>query len=160
MSQNLDATDLKILQILQRRGKITNIHLSQEIGLSPAPTLERVKKLEKDGRYIQSYHAQVNPESLGLGFSALIHVSLTRQVNNAITNFLEAVHTIDEIVECYQLTGNFDYQLKIMVADIPAFESLIADKLSQIEEIGQMQTMVVLSQIKHSKVLPLNYKSE
>ena len=159
MSHNLDATDLKILKILQERGKITNIHLSQEIGLSPAPTLERVKKLEKEGRFIQSYHAQVNASALGLGFSALIHVSLTRQVNNAITNFLTSVQEIDEIVECYQLTGNFDYQLKIMVKDIPAFEHLIANKLSQIEEIGQMQTMVVLSQIKGSKVLPLTYGS-
>lgn len=158
MSQNLDAIDLKILKILQERGKITNIHLSQEIGLSPAPTLERVKKLEKaETPIIESYHAKVNEAALGLGFSALIHVSLTRQVDNAIQNFLTRVEEIDEIVECYQLTGNFDYQLRIMVRDIPAFERLIATKLSTIEEIGQMQTMVVLSKIKDSKVLPLNY---
>ncbi len=159
MGATLDKTDLKILQILQSRGKITNIQLSQEIGLSPAPTLERVKKLEKEGRYIESYHAKVNEAALGLGFSALIHVSLTRQVNNAINNFIDHVESIDEIVECYQLTGNYDYQLKVMVKDIPAFENLIANKLSQIEEIGQMQTMVVLSKIKDSKVLPLQYES-
>lgn len=158
MGHSLDATDKKILRILQERGKITNIQLSQEIGLSPAPTLERVKKLEKDNHIIQSYHAEVNAAALGLGFSALIHVSLTRQVTNAIENFIKQVHEIDEIVECYQLTGNFDYQLKIMVRDIPAFENLIANKLSQIEEIGQMQTMVVLSQIKDSKILPLDYE--
>jgi Lrp/AsnC family leucine-responsive transcriptional regulator len=158
MGQNLDAIDLKILKILQERGKITNIHLSQEIGLSPAPTLERVKKLEKaETPIIESYHAKVNESALGLGFSALIHVCLTRQVDNAINNFLKRVEEIDEIVECYQLTGSFDYQLRIMVRDIPAFEQLIASKLSTIEEIGQMQTMVVLSKIKDSKVLPLNY---
>lgn len=157
MSHNLDATDLKILRILQERGKITNIHLSQEIGLSPAPTLERVKKLEKNNQYIKSYHAQVNAEALGLGFTALIHVSLTRQIGNAINNFIQHINEIPEIVECYQLTGNYDYQLKIMVNDIPAFESLIANKLSKIEEIGQMQTMVVLSKIKDSKTLPLAY---
>ncbi len=158
MGNSLDSTDLKILKILQERGKITNIHLSQEIGLSPAPTLERVKKLEReDKKIIESYHAKVNEAALGLGFSALIHVSLTRQVENAIHNFIKRVHEIDEIVECYQLTGNFDYQLRVMVQDIPAFENLIATKLSTIEEIGQMQTMVVLSKIKDSKVLPLNY---
>ena len=157
MSFNLDATDMKILRILQERGKITNIQLSQDIGLSPAPTLERVKKLEKEYKIIQSYHAQLDEEALGLGFTALIHVSLTRQIGNAIQNFIEHINKIDEIVECYQLTGNFDYQLKIKVRDIPAFESLIAHKLSKIEEIGQMQTMVVLSEIKNSKVLPLNY---
>jgi len=160
MSFNLDATDMKILRILQQRGKITNIQLSQEIGLSPAPTLERVKKLEKEHKIIQSYHAQLDAEQLGLGFSALIQVSLTRQIDNAINNFIGHVNAIDEIVECYQLTGNFDYQLRIMVKDIPAFERLIANKLSTIEEIGQMQTMVVLSEIKASKTLPLNYPPE
>ncbi len=158
MAYSLDVTDKKILKILQQTGKITNIQLSQEIGLSPAPTLERVKKLEKNNHYIRSYHAEVNAEALGLGFTALIHVSLTRQVNNAISKFIEHIHNIPEITECYQLTGSFDYQLKIRVTDIPAFEKLIANKLSKIEEIGQMQTMVVLSRIKESKMLPLNYE--
>jgi Lrp/AsnC family leucine-responsive transcriptional regulator len=156
MSINLDEIDLKILRILQERGKITNIQLSQDIGLSPAPTLERVKKLENND-FIQSYHAAVNESKLGLGLCALIHVSLTRQMDNAMVNFKKHIEEIEEIVECYQLTGNFDYQIKVLVKDIPAFESLIADKLSTIEEIGQMQTMVVLSKIKDSKVLPIKY---
>lgn len=156
MASNLDSTDLKILHILQERGKITNIQLSQEIGLSPAPTLERVKKLEIQG-LISGYCAQINAEQVGLGFSALIQVSLTRQLDNAISQFKKHINEIPEIVECYQLTGNFDYQLRVIVADIPAFEKLIAEKLSKIDEIGQMQTTVVLSKIKDSKVLPLDY---
>jgi Lrp/AsnC family transcriptional regulator, leucine-responsive regulatory protein len=154
---NIDGIDLKILKILQERGKISNIQLSQEIGLSPAPTLERVKKLENSGM-IRSYHALVNSSKIGLGFSALIQVSLTRQISNAIRNFTKAVNEIPEIVQCVQLTGNFDYQLTVLVKDIPAFERLIADKLSKIEEIGQMQTQVVLSVIKDSKVLPIEYR--
>jgi Lrp/AsnC family leucine-responsive transcriptional regulator len=141
----IDATDLKILKELQKNSKITNVELSKKIGLSPAPTLGRVQKLEK-GDYIHSYHATVNAPLLGLGFTALIQVSLTRQVK------------IDEIVECYQLTGDFDYQLKIIVKDIPAFDYLISEKLSLIEEIGQMQTLVVLSQKKKSFILPSDYK--
>jgi Lrp/AsnC family leucine-responsive transcriptional regulator len=153
----MDSLDLKILRILQEKGKISNIQLSQEIGLSPAPTLERVKKLETSGM-IKSYHAVINANKLGLGFSALIQISLTRQINNAIKNFTKAITEIPEVTQCLQVTGNFDYQLLVIVKDIPAFERLIADKLSKIEEIGQMQTMVVLSTIKDSKILPVDYK--
>jgi DNA-binding Lrp family transcriptional regulator len=153
----IDTTDLKILKELQKNSKITNVELSKKIGLSPAPTLGRVQKLEKSG-YIKSYHAALNAPLLGLGFTALIQVSLTRQVKNAIAKFINQINKIDEIVECYQLAGDFDYQLKIIVKDIPAFDYLISEKLSLIEEIGQMQTLVVLSQKKKSFVLPLEYK--
>lgn len=153
----LDPIDFRILKTLQLKGKITNIELSRAVGLSPAPTLERVKKLEKSG-LIQNYHAEVDADQLGLGFGALIQVSLTRQVNNAMQNFLNAISNIDEIVECYQLTGDYDYQLRILVQDIPAFEKLISEKLSKIEEIGNMRTMVVLSKVKDSKVLPIAYE--
>ncbi len=152
----LDTIDLHILRVLQEKGKITNIQLSQEVGLSPAPTLERVRKLEKSG-VIASYHAVLSPEKLGLGFTALIQVALDRQKSNSIKNFIDQVNSIPEIVECLQVTGNFDYQLKIVVADIPSFERLIAKKLSNIEEVGQMQTMVVLNLIKESHLLPIDY---
>lgn len=152
----LDSTDRKILKELQINSKITNVELSKKVGLSPAPTLGRVQKLEKSG-LIKSYHARANAQALGLGFTALIQVSLTRQINNAIQNFIKQINGIDEIVECVQLTGNFDYQLKIIVADIPAFDRLISEKLSLIEEIGQMQTLVVLSEVKKSFVLPAKY---
>ena len=152
----LDTIDLKILRIIQERGRITNLQLSNEIGLSPAPTLERVKKLE-NSKIIKSYHGYVNDALLGLGIQAFISISLVRQIEGAIVTFKEKVQAIPEIMECYQVTGNADYFLKIMVKDIPAFESLIANKLSTIEEIGQMQTMVILSKIKDSKVIPLDY---
>lgn len=152
----IDKIDLKILRELQENSKITNIELSKKIGLSAAPTLGRVQKLEKAG-LLQSYHAQVNKEMLGLGFSALIQVSLTRQISNAMQNFVNEINGIDSVVECYQLTGNFDYQLKVVVPDIPAFDKLITERLSKIEEIRQMQTMVVLSSVKSSPVLPIDY---
>ena len=151
-----DEIDLKILKELQKNSKITNVELSKKVGLSPAPTLGRVQRLEKSGM-IQSYHAKVNAAALGLGLTALIQVSLTRQVKNAISNFIDEINKIDEVVECLQLTGNFDYLLKVIVADIPAFDKLISEKLSLIEEIGQMQTLVVLSEVKKSFVLPAKY---
>lgn len=156
MSQNLDKTDLKILKILQDDAKITNLQLSTEIGLSPAPTLERVKKLESAG-LIKGYYTQLDAEALGIGIRAIIQITLTRQVENAISNFKKEINKIPEIMECYQVTGNADYVLIVMLKDIRDFESLISQKLSKMEEIGQMQTMVVLSKPKDSKVIPIEY---
>jgi Lrp/AsnC family leucine-responsive transcriptional regulator len=156
MNYHLDKTDLKILKILQENAKITNLQLSAEIGLSPAPTLERVKKLE-NAKLIKGYYAQLDPEALGIGISAIIQITLTRQVENAISNFKKEISGIPEIMECYQVTGNADYVLIVMLKDIRDFESLISQKLSKMEEIGQMQTMVVLSKPKDSKVLPIEY---
>lgn len=156
MNYNLDKTDLKILKILQQDAKITNLQLSTEIGLSPAPTLERVKKLEA-AKLIKGYYTQLDNEALGIGISAIIQITLTRQVENAISNFKKEINKIPEIMECYQVTGNADYVLIVMLKDIRDFESLISQKLSKMEEIGQMQTMVVLSKPKDSKVLPIEY---
>lgn len=156
MNYNPDKTDLKILRILQENAKITNLQLSAEIGLSPAPTLERVKKLE-NAKLIRGYYAQLDPEALGIGISAIIQITLTRQIENAISNFKKEINKIPEIMECYQVTGNADYVLIVMVKDIRDFETLISQKLSKMEEIGQMQTMVVLSKPKDSKVLPADY---
>jgi Lrp/AsnC family leucine-responsive transcriptional regulator len=156
MNYNLDKTDLKILKILQDNAKITNLQLSVEIGLSPAPTLERVKKLENAG-LIKGYYTQLNYEALGIGISAIIQITLTRQIENAISNFKKEINKIPEIMECYQVTGNADYVLIVMLKDIRDFESLISQRLSKMEEIGQMQTMVVLSKPKDSKVIPIDY---
>lgn len=156
MNFNLDKTDLKILRILQENAKITNLQLSGEIGLSPAPTLERVKKLE-NAKLIKGYYTQLDNEALGIGITAIIQITLTRQIENAISNFKKEISSIPEIMECYQVTGNADYVLVVMVKDIRDFEGLISQKLSKMEEIGQMQTMVVLSKLKDSKLLPLNY---
>jgi Lrp/AsnC family leucine-responsive transcriptional regulator len=156
MNYNLDKTDLKILKILQENAKITNLQLSGEIGLSPAPTLERVKKLE-NAKLIRGYYTQLDSEGLGIGISAIIQITLTRQIENAISNFKKEINKIPEIMECYQVTGNADYVMMVMVKDIRDFEALISQKLSKMEEIGQMQTMVVLSKPKDSKVLPIEY---
>ena len=153
----LDSTDLKILKKLQENGKITNLQLSEDIGLSPAPTLERVRKLEA-AKVITGYHATVDESTLGIGIKAFIQVSLGRQAANFINDFKEKIDAIQEITECYQVTGNCDFLLKIEVADIPAFEDLITNKLSTVEEIGNMQTLVILSQPKHSRVVPATYE--
>ncbi|PJA07158.1 MAG: AsnC family transcriptional regulator [Flavobacteriales bacterium CG_4_10_14_0_2_um_filter_32_8] len=152
----LDEIDLNILKRLQENGKITNLQLSKDIGLSPAPTLERVKKLENSG-FILSYHALVDEAKLELGICAYMQISLIRQRDNAINNFIAQINKIDEVLECYNVTGQADYLLKIMVKDIAAFDVLVKEKLTPIEEIRNMHSMVVISKDKYSKVLPYNY---
>ena len=153
----LDRTDLRILKILQGNSKITNLDLSKKIGLSPAPTLERVKKLEQSG-IIQSYHAQVNPTSIGLSVKTFVLVSLAWQKENALNNFLDKVKSIDEIVECYIITGEADFLMKIVCKDIPTYEKLLFKTLSQIEEIERLKTLMTLSTVKDSKILPYRYE--
>ncbi len=125
--------------------------------MSPAPTLERVKKLEQNG-FIESYHALVDESKLDLGIAAFMQISLIRQRDNAINNFIEQINNIDEVMECYNVTGQADYLLKIIVKDITAFDTLVKEKLTPIEEIRNMHSMVVISKDKYSKVLPYKYK--
>jgi len=152
----LDKTDLKILKILQENSKITNLDLSRRIGLSPAPTLERVKKLEKNN-VILSYHAQVNPQAIDLNVQTFILVSLAWKKENALNRFLEKIKGIDEITEGYIITGEGDFLLKVICKDIPTYEQLLFKSLSQIEEIERLKTLMTLSNVKNSKILPFNY---
>jgi Lrp/AsnC family leucine-responsive transcriptional regulator len=151
----LDETDKKILRILQNNGRITNLQLSQEIGLSPAPTLERVRKLEKAG-VIKGYHAFVNAQLLGFGLKVIIQVSLVRQIENAVQTFSQKINEIEEIIECNQVTGDYDYIIKVLVKDIAEYDKLVNDKLSKIEEIGQMRSSVILSTVKDLKTIPIH----
>ena len=109
----LDGIDLRILKILQENSKITNLDLSKQIGLSPAPTLERVKKLES-AEIIRSYHATVDPKSIGLGVKTFILVSLAWHKANALNNFLEKIGKIDEVIDCYVITGEADIIMKVV----------------------------------------------
>jgi Lrp/AsnC family transcriptional regulator, leucine-responsive regulatory protein len=151
----LDETDKKILRILQNNGRITNLQLSQEIGLSPAPTLERVRKLEKAG-VIKAYHAFINAQLLGFGLKVIIQVSLVRQIENAVQTFSQKINEIEEIIECNQVTGDYDYIIKVLVKDIAEYDKLVNDKLSKIEEIGQMRSSVILSTVKDLKTIPIH----
>lgn len=152
----LDKTDLKILKLLQENSKITNLELSKKIGLSPAPTLERVKKLETTG-IIKSYHAHVDPEKIGLNVQTFILVNLAWHKPNALENFLEKIKKIPEIIECYIITGDADFILKVICSDLRSYEKLLFNTLSQIEEIERLKTLMTMSKPKISTVLPYQY---
>ena len=157
MAENrLDKIDLKILKYLQENSKITNLDLSKKIGLSPAPTLERVKKLEQT-EVIQSYHAHVNPQSIGLMVKTFVLVDLAWKKDQALENFIKKIKVIDEITECYIITGEADFLIQVVCKDIPTYEQLLFKTLSQIEEIERLKTLMTLSTVKDAKILPFNY---
>ncbi|MGR3808878.1 Lrp/AsnC family transcriptional regulator [Jiulongibacter sp. NS-SX5] len=150
----LDAIDHKLLDILQANGKITNAQLSKDVGLSPAPTLERVKKLEQAG-IIQSYHAQINREKVGLGVLTYVQVTLKGHQKSIIESFTNKINSVDEIIECHHVTGSCDFLLKVIAKDISHYQQLIMDTINEIEVVSSTQTMVILQTIKNSKVLPV-----
>ncbi|PWJ53744.1 DNA-binding Lrp family transcriptional regulator [Dyadobacter jejuensis] len=150
----LDQIDRKVLEILQMNAKITNAQLSKEIGLSPAPTLERVKKLEQSG-IIKSYHAQLEPERVGLGVSTFVQISLVGHRRAVTESFVEKIQAIPEVVECHHITGTGDFLLRVISKDISTYQTLMLEKINEIEEVASTQTMVILSTFKESKVLPI-----
>lgn len=154
MKAKLDNIDRKIVELLQADSNITNAQLAQEIGLSPAPTLERVKKLETQG-VIKSYHAVVDLASVGLGVSTFVMCTLKGHNKENIEKFITAIKNIEEVIECHHVTGQADFILKVVAPDIPAYQSLMLEKVSNIEVVDSLQSTVILSTFKDSKVVPL-----
>ena len=155
LTHKIDDIDKKILEILQSRAKITNAKLSEEIGLSPAPTLERVKKLEQMG-IITSYHAKLNTEKIGLGVTTFVLATLSGHNRANIEGFIKEINKIPEVVECHHITGAGDFILKVIAKDISSYQKLMLEKVSDIKQVDNMQSMVVLSTFKDSKVIPVN----
>jgi len=154
LDMKLDKIDFHILKILQAKGRITNAQLAMEIGLSPAPTLERVRKLEVSG-LIESYHAVVNAAKLGLNIMVFIEVKLNYHSHFKIEQFIETIEAMPEIVEAYHITGDGDFLLKMYCPSITDYQTFIVEKLSKIEGVGHIQSKVVLSQLKKAMSLPI-----
>jgi Lrp/AsnC family transcriptional regulator, leucine-responsive regulatory protein len=150
----LDKIDFNILKSLQERGRITNAQLAADVGLSPAPTLERVRKLETLGM-IESYHAQLNPEKVGFAITVYIEVRLNYHSHFKIEQFIETINGLPEIVEAYHITGDGDFLLKMYTQSISEYQKFVVDKLSKIDGVGHIQSKVVLSAIKRDMCLPI-----
>lgn len=150
----MDNIDRKILRMLQENSKITNAYLSKQIGLSPAPTLERVRKLEKKG-IISGYHAQLNLSKIGLGVSTFVLVSLKEHNKKNINIFLDKINKVKNVIECHHITGTGDFILKVVSENIASYQKLMLDKVSEIESTDSLQSMVILSTFKDNKVMPI-----
>ena len=151
---NLDSIDKKILKILQTDARITNKELASQLGLSPPPTLERVKKLEKQG-YIKGYSAQLDPKKIDLGTTMLVSVNLHQHSQNAIDEFYQAIENLNEVIECYHVTGEDDFLLKVVCKDILEYERFVRQKLSKLNSLGKMKSSVVLSTFKDLHEYPI-----
>ena len=151
----LDKTDLKILQVLQENGRLTNVELSERVALSPSPCLRRLKQLEDQG-VIQSYAALLKPARLGLNLQVFIRVSIEK-TQEAREKFSEAMQSWQEVLGCYALTGESDYMLHAFFADMESFSQFILDTLLAHPGVVDARSSFVLQEVKNSTVLPLDH---
>jgi Lrp/AsnC family leucine-responsive transcriptional regulator len=152
---HLDDIDRRILEKLQTDGRITNQDLSEQVGLSPSPCLRRLRQLESSG-VVAGYVALINPEAVGLSVTAFIRVRLDQQDDRHLALFEEAVGNFPEVMECYLMTGDADYQLRVLVDSLKAFEEFLRSRLTKIEGVAQVTTSFALRPIVYKTALPLN----
>ena len=150
----LDAVDIKILAALQRDSSLTNVELARRVHLSPSPCLARVKALHKAG-VIRRYVALVDPEAVGLGVSVFISISLREQNTTALAEFERRIEACEEVMECYLMTGDADYLLRVVVPDIRALERFVLDRLSPIPGVEKIRSSFTLKQVRYKTELPL-----
>lgn len=143
----IDSLDKKILDILQEDARITNLELANRVGISPPATLERVKRLESNG-VIKKYVALVDPAKVSKGTFALVSVALMIHQIPSIDSFTKQINRLEEVLECYHITGSDDFMLKIAVENIEKYEQFILQKLTKIKGVSKVTTNIVLSTVK------------
>lgn len=159
MTTQLDRYDGMILERLQRDGRISNQELADAISLSPSPCLRRVRQLEEDG-LIDGYVALLNARKLGLNLTALIQISMDRHTPERFENFENTIAAYPEVLECHLITGqSADYQIKVIVADMDAFQQFLLNKLTRIEGVTGVQSSFVLKSPIRSTALPISHKA-
>ncbi len=151
---DIDTIDLKILARLQADARQSNTELSAAIGLSQSATLRRVRELEISGT-LKGYVALVDAAALGLGVSVFVNVALERQVETALEEFESAIREWPEVMECHLMTGDADYLLRVVVADLPAYERFLFDRLTRISGIASIKSGFSLKQVTYRTALPM-----
>lgn len=148
----LDALDLSILKLLQKNSKLTNKALSTHLSLSVTAVYERIKKLEKTG-IIKDYVALLSKEKLDQSFVAFCHVKLIQHTQDNVKQFEKEVIKIDEVLECYHLSGDYDYLLKVHVKDMESYRDFMIEKLTNLNHIGSTHSMFMINEVKHTTAL-------
>ncbi len=154
LKKALDEIDCRILAALQENARISNVDLASQVGISPSPCWRRVRDLEQEG-VISRYVTLVDPGSVGLPVSVFIQVSLERQVETALEAFESAILSRPEVMECYLMTGDADYLLRVVVADLSAYERFLMDHLTRIPSVASIKSSFALKQIKYRTALPV-----
>lgn len=150
----MDEIDRRILAVLQDDGRITNVELAERVGLSPSPCLARVRALEKQG-FIRGYVALLDPAKLGLTVSVFISVTLEKQVGPSLDRFEAAILSMSEVMECYLMTGDSDYLLRVVVEDVGALQRFIVEKLSKVPGVASIRSSFALKQVKFKTAVPV-----
>ena len=150
----LDKTDIQILSFLQKDSKLTNKEIAAQLNLTTTPVYERIKKMEREG-VIDRYVALINPSKVGLQLTAFCNVSLKEHSKEFIEQFEHEISKFSEVNECYHIAGMYDYLLRVIVADMSAYQNFIINKLATLENIGQVQSSFVMTKIKSSTAINL-----
>jgi Lrp/AsnC family leucine-responsive transcriptional regulator len=154
VQNSLDPIDLQILNELQQDARITNVELAKRVNLSPSPCLARVRALEQR-KVISRYVTLLDPEALGLNVSVFVQISLDKQTKDALEHFESMVPGFPEVMECYLMTGESDYLLRVLVADVKALERFIIDKLTPIAGLSSIRSSFALKEVTYKTALPL-----
>jgi Lrp/AsnC family transcriptional regulator, leucine-responsive regulatory protein len=150
----LDTIDRKILTLLQSNGRITNQELADTVGLSPSPCLRRVRQLEEAG-VVANYVALLDPGAVGLGVTAFVRVRLGAQDDIQLARFESAIAAFSEVMECYLMTGDSDYQIRVLVSSLEEFETFLRQKLTRLPGVSQVTSSFALRPIVYRTALPV-----
>lgn len=150
----LDETDLKILAALQEDGSLTNRQLALKVHLSPTPVFERVKKLESEG-FIKKYVAVLDVEKLDCAFMAICNIKLKQHSYENATKFMEAVQQMDEVGECYNVSGDYDFMMKIYVQSMKEYQQFVMKILGELDCIGGLNSSFIMGVVKNSYKVPI-----
>ena len=154
MNITLDSTDLAILRALQQNAKLTTNELASAVHLTPTPVFERLRRLERQG-VIKKYIALLDAEKLDRAFVVFCSVKLSRMNHDIALDFNRRINEIAEVTECYNISGDFDYLLKINVRDMASYQHILLHKLGTIESLGSVKSAFVMDEVKHEYGLSL-----
>lgn len=149
----MDSKDRQIIRALQKDGRMTNQDLAETVNLSPSPCLRRLRNLENSGA-IRGFSVDVDPKAYGLPITVFVRVRLERHNEEDVRHFESRIQTIDEVLECHVLTGAMDYQLRVVVANLDAYEDFIRNRIHPIGVIASIDTSFVYSSVKKTAVFP------
>lgn len=152
--ENLDKIDLQILRILQQNSRLTTKELAARVHLSPTPVFERLKRLESGG-YIKKYVAVLDYEQLNCGFVVFCSVKLRRLNKDIATEFCNIIRDIPEVTECYNVSGEYDFLLKIHASDMKYYQEFVLNVLGTIDSLGSLTSTFVMDEIKHEHGIPI-----
>ena len=151
---NLDRYDRILLRTLQTNGRASNVELSEQVNLSAPQCYRRVQRLEHEG-IIRGYTAQVEPAAIGLGVTAFVSLNIAREQFKQVRKFEKVIRAFPEILECYAISGDFDYLLKVVASDLKSLSGFLTDRLMQVPGVAGVKSMVCLEEIKPASPLPV-----